>query len=58
MNEIQMIELAVNVLAVVGGSGLLATIFPNASRLSGALLMVRKVLDVVAANWGNAKNLD
>ena len=53
-----MIELAVNVLAVVGGSGLLATIFPNASRLSGALLMVRKVLDVVAANWGNAKNLD
>lgn len=58
MDTLQWIEVGVNVLAVVGGSGLLATIFPNASRLSGALLMVRKVLDVVAANWGNARNLD
>jgi len=56
LENIDIIELAVDLLAVVGGSGLLAAIVPNSSRLSGILLIARKVLDVLAANVGNAKN--
>ena len=55
-DKLQVLELVIDLLAVVGGSGLLAAIFPNASRLDGAMLVVRKVLDVLAANVGNAKN--
>ena len=58
MDKMEVLGLAIDILAVIGGSGILAAIFPNASRLDGALLIVRKVLDVLAANVGNAKNQD
>jgi hypothetical protein len=56
--HIDIIELVIDLLAVVGGSGLLAAVVPNASKLDGVLLVARKVLDVLAANVANAKNKD
>lgn len=44
-------------LSIVGGASILAAITPTAKDDS-VLSVVRKVLDLVAANVGNAKNKD
>lgn len=41
---------------VVGAASAVAALFPSQSKLSGILLGVRKVLDVIGCNVGNAKN--
>lgn len=41
---------------VVGAASAIAALFPSQSKLTGILLTVRKVLDMVGCNVGNAKN--
>lgn len=41
---------------VVGAASAIAALFPSQSRLTGILLSVRKVIDMIGFNFGNAKN--
>ena len=46
------------VLEIIGGSAILAAIFPNAdaSKVNGVLSVMRKLIDFAGFNFGNAKN--
>lgn len=41
---------------VIGAASAIAALFPNQSKLTGILLEIRKVLDIIGCNVGNAKN--
>lgn len=41
---------------VIAGAAAVAAIFPKAEKLTGILLVVRKIVDVLALNIFNAKN--
>lgn len=41
---------------VVGTASAVAALVPATSKLSGHLILLRKVLDLLALNVGNAKN--
>jgi len=51
----QIIEVATTILSIVGGSGLLAAILPNA-KASAVLAVAKIILNVIGANWGAAEN--
>ena len=53
----QILEVATTILSIVGGSGLLAALFPNA-KTSAILAVLKIILNVFGANWGNARNED
>ena len=53
----QITEALITILSIIGGSGLLAALLPNAK--ANALLAVLKIiLNLVGANWGAAENKD
>lgn len=41
---------------VVGAASAVAALFPSQQKLTGILLGVRKVIDMIGFNFGNAKN--
>jgi hypothetical protein len=41
---------------VIGAASVIAALFPSQAKLTGILLSVRKVIDMVGFNFGNAKN--
>lgn len=41
---------------VIAGAAAVAAIFPRAEKLTGILLLVRRIVDVLALNVFNAKN--
>lgn len=54
MNEYDWLGIGLNILSVVGGSSIVAALLPIKYR--AYLPLVSKVIDVVAANIGSAKN--
>lgn len=56
MDEKEIISLALNILSVVGGSGLVAALLPLKFRQYLPILV--KIIDFLAANWGSAENKD
>jgi len=56
MDTQSIIELVLQILAVVGGSAVISAAIPP--KYKGVIPVVGKVLEVLAANVGNAKNKD
>jgi hypothetical protein len=43
---------------IVGVAAAVAALFPKAEAASGAIASIRKVIDLLALNFGNAKNAE
>lgn len=50
------VEVVQALASVVGAASAVAALFPKAEKLGKVLGVVRKVVDVLAFNFGNAKN--
>ena len=54
------VDIAINIAATVGGSAVLAAVLPKPGeseyKAYAVYLIVRKVIDFIGANWLNAKN--
>jgi hypothetical protein len=44
--------------AIVGGASVIAALFPKSSKLGATLGLVSKLINIIAFNFGNAKNKD
>ena len=58
MEWLSIVDVITTMLEVIGGSAVIATIFPNAdqSKINVGLSVIRKVVDILGFNFGNAKN--
>lgn len=53
---VEVFDLVQAVASVVGAASAIAALFPKAEKLGKVLGVVRKVVDMLAFNFGNAKN--
>ena len=44
--------------SIIGGASVIAAMFPKADKLGAALGLVSKLINILAFNFGNAKNKD
>ena len=52
-----MVDIGINVFAIIGGSAVTAAFIPKPSDKATAVFnIIRKLVDFVGANWFNAKN--
>ena len=55
MEEMSGIDIALTVLSIIGGSGLLTAVLPPA-KASMAYAAIKVILNLAGANWGAARN--